>query len=212
MQNKFHIFFFYLLSNLAYAKCDLGSESLNKFFDSKLSLSSDFIQSFVNDDKDPIEGSIILQRPNNLKITLKSPMNSEILIDENFIFQTDFDLDQTVRYDRIQMIDQIPAAILLLSSERVCKSFQVDTCSNEKCLLINKNIKLELVFFDEILKYLSFYSPNFGESKINFENLSIMQKINDSAFSYNQQVTDLLIFDRNDCPRSFKKQSRRSKS
>ena len=198
MQNKFHIFFFYLLSNLAYAKCDLGSESLNKFFDSKLSLSSDFIQSFVNDDKDPIEGSIILQRPNNLKITLKSPMNSEILIDENFIFQTDFDLDQTVRYDRNQMIDQIPAAILLLSSERVCKSFQIDTCSNEKCLLINKNIKLELVFFDEILKSLFFYSPNFGESKINFENLSIMQKINDSAFSYNQQVTDLLIFDRND--------------
>ena len=198
MQNKFHIFFFYLLSNLAYAKCDLGSESLNKFFDSKFSLSSDFIQSFVNDDKDPIEGSIILQRPNNLKITLKSPMNSEILINKDYIFQTDFDLDQTVRYDRNQMIDQIPAAILLLSSERVCKSFQIDTCSNEKCLLINKNIKLELVFFDEILKYLSFYSPNFGESKINFENLSIMQKINDSAFSYNQQVTDLLIFDRND--------------
>ena len=198
MQNKFHIFFFYLLSNLAYAKCDLGSESLNKFFDSKLSLSSDFIQLFVNDDKDPIEGSILLQRPNNLKITLKSPMNSEILIDENFIFQTDFDLDQTVRYDRNQMIDQIPAAILLLSSERVCKSFQIDTCSNEKCLLINKNNKLELVFFDEILKSLSFYSPNFNESKINFENLSIMQKINDSAFSYNQQVTDLLIFDRND--------------
>ena len=198
MQNKFHIFFFYLLSNLAYAKCDLGSESLNKFFDSKLSLSSDFIQSFVNDDKDPIEGSILLQRPNNLKITLKSPMNSEILIDKNFIFQTDFDLDQTVRYDRNQMIDQIPAAILLLSSERVCKSFQIDTCSNEKCLLINKNNKLELVFFDEMLKSLSFYSPNFDESKINFENLSIMQKINDSAFSYNQQVTDLLIFDRND--------------
>ena len=198
MQNKFHIFFFYLLSNLAYAKCDLGSESLNKFFDSKFSLSSDFIQLFVYDDKDPIEGSILLQRPNNLKITLKSPMNSEILIDKNFIFQTDFDLDQTVRYDRNQMIDQIPAAILLLSSERVCKSFQIDTCSNEKCLLINKNIKLELVFFDEILKSLSFYSPNFDESKINFENLSIMQKINDSAFSYNQQVTDLLIFDRND--------------
>ena len=198
MQNKFHIFFFYLLSNLAYAKCDLGSESLNKFFDSKFSLSSDFIQSFVNNDKAPIEGSILLQRPNSLKITLKSPMNSEILINKDYIFQTDFDLDQTVRYDRNQMIDQIPAAILLLSSERVCKSFQIDTCSNEKCLLINKNNKLELVFFDEILKSLSFYSPNYNESKINFENLSIMQKINDSAFSYNQQVTDLLIFDRND--------------
>ena len=198
MQNKFYIFFFFLLTNLAYAKCDLGSESLNKFFDSKFSLSSDFNQSFVKDDKDPIEGSILLQRPNNLKITLKSPINSEILIDKNYIYQTDHDLDQTVRYDRNQMIDQIPAAILLLSSEQLCKFFQIDSCSDERCLLFSKDNKLELVFFNKELKSLTFESPNFDESKINFENLSVMQKINDSAFSYNHKVADLLIFDRND--------------
>ena len=198
MQNKFYIFFFFLLTNLAYAKCDLGSESLNKFFDSKFSLSSDFNQSFVKDDKDPIEGSILLQRPNNLKITLKSPINSEILIDKNYIYQTDHDLDQTVRYDRNQMIDQIPAAILLLSSKQLCKFFQIDSCSDERCLLFSKDNKLELVFFDKELKSLTFESPNFDESKINFENLSVMQKINDSAFSYNHKVADLLIFDRND--------------
>ena len=198
MQNKFYIFFFYLLSNLAYAKCDLGSESLNKFFDSKFSLSSDFNQSFVNDDKDPIKGSILLQRPNNLKITLKSPMNSEILIDKDHIYQTDYDLDQTVRYDRNQMIDQIPAAILLLSSKQLCKFFQIDSCSDEKCLLFSKDNKLELVFFNKALKSLTFDGPNFDESKINFENLSVMQKINDSAFSYNHKVADLLVFDRND--------------
>lgn len=198
MQNKFYIFFFFLLTNLAYAKCDLGSESLNKFFDSKFSLSSDFNQSFVKDDKDPIEGSILLQRPNNLKITLKSPINSEILIDKNYIYQTDHDLDQTVRYDRNQMIDKIPAAILLLSSEQLCKFFQIDSCSDERCLLFSKDNKLELVFFDKELKSLTFESPNFDESKINFENLSVMQKINDSAFSYNHKVADLLIFDRND--------------
>jgi len=198
MQNKFYIFFFFLLTNLAYAKCDLGSESLNKFFDSKFSLSSDFNQSFVKDDKDPIEGSILLQRPNNLKITLKSPINSEILIDKNYIYQTDHDLDQTVRYDRNQMIDKIPAAILLLSSEQLCKFFQIDSCSDERCLLFSKDNKLELVFFDKELKSLTFDSPNFDESKINFENLSVMQKINDSAFSYNHKVADLLIFDRND--------------
>ena len=198
MQNKFYIFFFFLLTNLAYAKCDLGSESLNKFFDSKFSLSSDFNQSFVKDDKDPIEGSILLQRPNNLKITLNSPINSEILIDKNYIYQTDHDLDQTVRYDRNQMIDKIPAAILLLSSEQLCKFFQIDSCSDERCLLFNKDNKLKLVFFDKELKSLTFDSPNFDESKINFENLSVMQKINDSAFSYNHKVADLLIFDRND--------------
>ena len=198
MQNKFYIFFFFLLTNLAYAKCDLGSESLNKFFDSKFSLSSDFNQSFVNDDKDPIKGSILLQRPNNLKITLKSPMNSEILIDKDHIYQTDYDLDQTVRYDRNQMIDQIPAAILLLSSKQLCKFFQIDSCSDEKCLLFSKDNKLELVFFNKALKSLTFDGPNFDESKINFENLSVMQKINDSAFSYNHKVADLLVFDRND--------------
>ena len=198
MQNKFYIFFFFLLTNLAYAKCDLGSESLNKFFDSKFSLSSDFNQSFVKDDKDPIEGSILLQRPNNLKITLKSPINSEILIDKNYIYQTDHDLDQTVRYDRNQMIDKIPAAILLLSSKQLCKFFQIDSCSDEKCLLFSKDNKLELVFFDKALKSLTFDGPNFDESKINFENLSVMQKINDSAFSYNHKVADLLVFDRND--------------
>ena len=198
MQNKFYIFFFFLLTNLAYAKCDLGSESLNKFFDSKFSLSSDFNQSFVKDDKDPIEGSILLQRPNNLKITLKSPINSEILIDKNYIYQTDHDLDQTVRYDRNQMIDKIPAAILLLSSKQLCKFFQIDSCSDERCLLFSKDNKLELVFFNKALKSLTFDGPNFDESKINFENLSVMQKINDSAFSYNHKVADLLIFDRND--------------
>jgi len=198
MQNKFYIFFFFLLTNLAYAKCDLGSESLNKFFDSKFSLSSDFNQSFVKDDKDPIEGSILLQRPNNLKITLNSPINSEILIDKNYIYQTDHDLDQTVRYDRNQMIDKIPAAILLLSSKQLCKFFQIDSCSDERCLLFSKDNKLELVFFNKELKSLTFESPNFDESKINFENLSVMQKINDSAFSYNHKVADLLIFDRND--------------
>ena len=198
MQNKFYIFFFFLLTNLAYAKCDLGSESLNKFFDSKFSLSSDFNQSFVKNDKDPIEGSILLQRPNNLKITLNSPINSEILIDKNYIYQTDHDLDQTVRYDRNQMIDKIPAAILLLSSKQLCKFFQIDSCSDERCLLFSKDNKLELVFFNKELKSLTFESPNFDESKINFENLSVMQKINDSAFSYNHKVADLLIFDRND--------------
>lgn len=198
MQNKFYIFFFFLLTNLAYAKCDLGSESLNKFFDSKFSLSSDFNQSFVKDDKDPIEGSILLQRPNNLKITLNSPINSEILIDKNYIYQTDHDLDQTVRYDRNQMIDKIPAAILLLSSKQLCKFFQIDSCSDERCLLFSKDNKLELVFYNKELKSLTFESPNFDESKINFENLSVMQKINDSAFSYNHKVADLLIFDRND--------------
>ena len=50
----------------------------------------------------------------------------------------------------------------------------------------------------EILGFFKFFIGFPNESKINFENLSIMQKINDSAFSYNQQVTDLLIFDRND--------------
>ena len=198
MQIKFYIFFFFVITNLVYGKCDLGSENLNKFYDSNFSLTTDFTQSFIKNDRDPIKGNILLQRPDNLKITLKPPLNSEILINKDYIFQTDYDLDQTVRYDRNQMINQIPAAIMLLSSDQLCKFFQFESCFDGKCLFVNNNSKLELVFSDEILKSISFNSPNFDESKINFENLSMMQKINDSAFSYNQQVTDLLIFSKND--------------
>ena len=198
MQIKFYIFFFFVITNLVYGKCDLGSENLNKFYDSNFSLTTDFTQSFIKNDRDPIKGNILLQRPDNLKITLKPPLNSETLINKDYIFQTDYDLDQTVRYDRNQMINQIPAAIMLLSSDQLCKFFQFESCIDGKCLFVNNNSKLELVFSDEILKSITFNSPNFDESKINFENLSMMQKINDSAFSYNQQVTDLLIFNKND--------------
>ncbi len=198
MQNKFYIFFFFIFTNLVYGKCDLGSENLNKFYDSNFSLTTDFTQSFIKNDRDPIKGNILLQRPDYLKITLKSPLNSEILVNKDHIFQTNYDLDQTVRYDRNQMINQIPAAIMLLSSDQLCNFFKFESCIDGKCLFVNNNSQLELVFSDEILKSLTFNSPNFDESKINFENLSMMQKINDSAFSYNQQVTNLLIFNKND--------------
>ena len=198
MQIKFYIFFFFVITNSVYGKCDFGSENLNKFYDSNFSLTTDFTQSFIKIDRVPIKGNILLQRPDNLKITLKPPLNSETLINKDYIFQTDYDLDQTVRYDRNQMINQIPAAIMLLSSDQLCKFFQFESCIDGKCLFVNNNSKLELVFSDEILKSITFNSPNFDESKIKFENLSMMQKINDSAFSYNQQVTDLLIFSKND--------------
>ena len=63
-------------------------------------MTADFTQVFSLDNRETITGTIKLKRPNFLKISLDAPLNSEVLINEKYIFQTDFDLDQTVRYDR----------------------------------------------------------------------------------------------------------------
>ena len=61
-----------------------------------------------------------------------------------------------------------------------------------------KKIRVELVFNNEVLNSLSFQGPNLNDSTIYLENLVSALEINDSAFSYNHEVKDLLIFNKND--------------
>ena len=186
------------MPNLSYGDCLSGSDTVDKFFSPKFSMTADFTQVFTLDNRETITGTIKLKRPNFLKISLDAPLNSEVLINEKYIFQTDFDLDQTVRYDREKMIEQIPAGIMLLSKKTFCKSFEIEICNNKKCVLRDKKNKVELVFNNEVLNSLSFQGPNLNDSTIYLENLVSALEINDSAFSYNHEVKDLLIFNNND--------------
>ena len=87
------------MPNLSYVDCLSGSDTVDKFFSPKFSMTADFTQVFTLDNRETITGTIKLKRPNFLKISLDTPLNSEVLINEKYIYQTDFDLDQTVRYD-----------------------------------------------------------------------------------------------------------------
>lgn len=186
------------MPNLSYGDCLSGSDTVDKFFSPKFSMTANFTQVFASDSRESVTGNILLKRPNFLKIILNTPLNNEVLINEQYIFQTDFDLDQTVRYDRKKMIEQVPAGIMLLSKKKFCKSIELEICNNKKCILKKSNTKIELVFDDEVLKSLSFKGSNLNDSTIYFDNYVSALKINDSSFSYNHQVTDLLIFNKND--------------
>ena len=186
------------MPNLSYGDCLSGSDTVDKFFSPKFSMTANFTQVFASDSRESVTGNILLKRPNFLKIILNTPLNNEVLINEQYIFQTDFDLDQTVRYDREKMIEQIPAGIMLLSKKNFCKSFEIEICNNKKCVLRDKKNKVELVFNNEVLNSLSFQGPNLNDSTIYLENLVSALEINDSAFSYNHEVKDLLIFNKND--------------
>ncbi len=186
------------MPNLFYGDCLSGSDTVNVFFSPKFSMTADFTQVFASDSRKTVTGNILLKRPNFLKIVLNAPLNNEVLINEQYIFHTDFDLDQTVRYDRKQMIEQVPAGIMLLSKKYFCKSLELEICNNKKCIFKKSNTKVELVFDDEVLKSLSFKGSNLNDSTIYFDNYVSAFKINDSSFSYNHQVTDLLIFNKND--------------
>mgnify|MGYP005695049755 FL=1 len=128
MLNKFLLLVLFLKPTLFYGECLSKYEAVNKLLTQKFSMTADFTQVFSLDTRETITGTIKLKRPNFLKISLDAPLNSEVLINEKYIFQTDFDLDQTVRYDREKMIEQIPAGIMLLSKKTFCKSFEIEIC------------------------------------------------------------------------------------
>ena len=197
MQNRFLILVVFF-SNLFFGECNLNSNLLSNFFESNSSFQSEFIQVFEEKEKPNISGEILIKRPNHLKIYLKPPLNSELIINQDYIFQTDFDLDQTTRYEKDAMIDFIPAGFLLLSKEEFCEGFTMDICDNKECVIRQKNNdnKIEIFFKDLKIEQLNFSGPKYDETKILFGNMTLMNDINESAFSYNQEVKDLLIIDK----------------
>jgi len=197
MQNKFLILVVFF-SNLFFGECNLNSNLLNDFLESNSSFQSEFIQVFNEKEKPNISGEILIKRPSHLKIYLKPPLNSELIINQDYIFQTDFDLDQTIRYEKDAMIDFIPAGFLLLSKKEFCEEFIMDICDNKECVIRQKNSdnKIEIFFKDLKIQKLNFSGPRYDETKILFQNMISMNHINESAFSYNQEVRDLLIIDK----------------
>ena len=74
----------------------------------------------------------------------------------------------------------------------------MDICDNKECVIRQKNNdnKIEIFLKDLIIEQLNFSGPKYDETKILFELYDVMNDINESAFSYNQEVKDLLIIDK----------------
>ena len=109
MSNKFLLLALFLIRNLFYGECLSKNEAVNKLLTQKFSMTADFTQVFTLDNRETITGTIKLKRPNFLKISLDAPLNSEVLINEEYIFQVnDFPCYQHLRtlklYDHLTFV------------------------------------------------------------------------------------------------------------
>tara|TARA_B110000483_G_C18166738_1_gene531592 strand:- start:139 stop:738 length:600 start_codon:yes stop_codon:yes gene_type:complete len=199
MRNK-KLFFIGLLitSNFSLGNCLEPHKNLKDFFDSK-SFSADFQQTFNDSNSDKFDGSIMLKKPHSLKLIMKQPARTDLIINQEAVYRIDYDLDQAVKYKKENIINQIPAAFLLLSAKDICKTFEKIACTKDRCFIKPKDTSyltsINLIFKEKNLKEISYINSFEEEAFIFLSNFQPNSELSPSLFSYNQEVTDLIILD-----------------
>ena len=199
MKNKFYLIFCFLfVSQYSLANCLEPYENLNNFYNYK-SFQADFIQNFSTPDQNKLKGKIFLKKPNNLKLTINKPSQSETIINNNSVFRIDYELDQAVKYKKENIIDQIPAAFLLLSPEKFCMNLEKVNCSQGACNIIpiDKTYisSISLIFEKSILSKISYTNSFEEKSSISFFDFDVNPELSTSLFRYNQEVSDLITLE-----------------
>ena len=201
MLNKYFIYFFLLFFlPLSIATCVEENKYLLNF-SKETFYSADFSQSFDNQEKETINGKVILKKPFFLKVsnTSSNSVESEIIINEDSIYRVDYDLDQAVKYRKENIIQQIPAAFLLEDFESIClNSLKVD-CIDNSCAIFPKDntyiSKIDLIFDSTFISKVK-YTDAFGaKSVVTISNFISKPRLSPSVFSYNYEVKDLILLD-----------------
>ena len=104
-----------------------------------------YIQSFEGINKPNVEGRIFYEKPKLFKIITYSPSQTELIVNDQDVYRTDFALNETIKYKLENIESQIPALLLLKSRQQVCK-FLKDSKKSEfisDVKLINDREKLK---------------------------------------------------------------------
>ena len=159
--------------------------NLNLYKASTQTISLDFIQSFENTERSFVKGQIFYERPNLFKISTSIPTRTDLIVNGTEAFRTDYQLNETIKYELRKIESQIPALLLLKSKKKVCnflkKSEQSDFISDVKVMSDNEN-----------LKKIS-YKDQFGiKTEIIFQKIKLNEELDRKLFDYNKQ-TNLVI-------------------
>jgi outer membrane lipoprotein-sorting protein len=199
MQNKnFFLISLLVISNFSLASCLEPHKNLKNFFNLK-SFSADFQQTFYDSNTDKFDGNIILEKPHYLKLIMKQPERTDLIINEKSVYRVDYDLDQAVKYKKENIINQIPAAFLLLGAKDICKTFEKITCTKDKCFIKPKDTSyltsINLIFNKTVLKEISYINSFGDEAFILLSNFQLKSELSPALFSYNQEVTELIVLE-----------------
>tara|TARA_B100001029_G_scaffold178602_1_gene185759 strand:+ start:3212 stop:3769 length:558 start_codon:yes stop_codon:yes gene_type:complete len=144
-------------------------------------------QSFLKENRENIIGQIFYSQPSKLKITTEKPFKSELIVNGEFIYRTDIELNETLRYEYEKIKNQIPAMIFLTDREKACsllreqenQGFISDFKISQK-----GNAQVEINYVDQ------FSNP----SRIILSNITHKAHNKERIFEYNKS-TDLVIME-----------------
>ena len=160
--------------------------NLNIYSQDTRSISLTYIQSYREINKSNVEGQVYFEKPNLFKIKTSKPSKTELIVNNQDAYRTDYDLNETIKYKLANIESQIPALLLLKSKKKVCRflnnSESSDFISNLKIISDNGSLK--------IISYKDQFGTN---TQIDFINIKLNDELDKKIFDYNKETTLVIL-------------------
>ena len=124
--------------------------NLNIYSQDAKTISLNFIQSYEGINKTNVEGQVYFEKPNLFKIITTNPSKTELIVNNQDVYRTDYDLNETIKYKLENIESQIPALLLLKSKKKVC-SFLNNSQSSEFISDLNYDNNLDIFDLIELI-------------------------------------------------------------
>ena len=183
MLNKPFLIFF-LISLNVFTCAELNN--LNIYSQDTKTISLEYIQSFEGINKSNIEGQVYFEKPNLFKIKTTEPSKTELIVNNQDVYRTDYDLNETIKYKLANIESQIPALLLLKSKSKVCNFLN----NSEASEFISD---LNIISENGSLKVIS-YKDQFGiDTQISFVNIKLNDELDRKIFDYNKETILVIL-------------------
>ena len=145
-----------------------------------------YIQSFEGINKTNVEGQVYFEKPNHFKIKTTKPSRTELIVNYQEVYRTDYDLNETIKYKLANIESQIPALLLLKSKSKVCNFLN----NSEASEFISD---LNIISDNGSSKIIS-YKDQFGiDTQISFVNIKLNDELDKKIFDYNKETTLVIL-------------------
>jgi len=183
MLNKLFLIFLFISFNV-FTCVEL--DNLNIYSQDTKTISLNYIQSYKGKNKSNIEGQVYFEKPNHFKIKTTEPSKTELIVNNQDVYRTDYDLNETIKYKLANIESQIPALLLLKSKKKVC-SFLNNSETSEFISDVN------IISDNKSLKTIS-YKDQFGaDTQINFFDIKLNDQLDKKIFDYNKNTTLIIL-------------------
>lgn len=183
MLNKLFLIFF-LISFNVFTCAELNNLSI--YSQDTKTISLNYIQSYEGINRSNVEGQVYFEKPNLFKIKTTKPSKTELIVNNQDVYRTDYDLNETIKYKLANIESQIPALLLLKSKKKVC-SFLNNSESSEFVSDLN------IISDSGSLKIIS-YKDQFGtNTQIDFINIKLNDELDKKIFDYNKETILVIL-------------------